>query len=112
MSGDEKNVWFAQLNELNYMEWVIRMEAQLIRLGLWDTVVFEPDSELSEDEVIKAREGWMKKCIMKKMAEARAEIILRVEDSQLLHMWSWDPMEIWMALARVHIARGSMCCRL
>ena len=59
---------------------------------------FEPESELSEDEIVKAREGWMKK-----MAEARAEIILRVEDSQLSHMRSWDPMEIWMALARVYI---------
>ena len=40
------------------------------------------------------------------MAEARVEMVLRVEDSQLAHMWSWDPMEIWMALARVHIAQG------
>ena len=66
-------------------------------------MVFEPDSGLSEDEVVKAGEGWMKKHTMKKMAEARAEIILRVEDSQLSHMWSWDPIEIWIALARVHI---------
>ena len=40
------------------------------------------------------------------MAEARAEIILRVEDSQLAHMRSKDPMEIWNALARLHVARG------
>ena len=46
MSGDEKNVRFAQLNESNYTEWIICMEVQLIRLGLWDTVVFEPDSRL------------------------------------------------------------------
>ena len=57
------------------------MEAQLIHLGLWDAVVFESDSGLSEDEVVKAREGWMKKHTMKKMADARAEIVLRWEDS-------------------------------
>ena len=74
------------------------MEAWLICLGLRDAVVFELESGLSEDEVVKAREGWMKKHTMKKMAEAKAEIILRVEDLQLLHMWSWDPMEIWLAL--------------
>ncbi|KAF8073463.1 hypothetical protein FPV67DRAFT_1398015, partial [Lyophyllum atratum] len=47
-----------------------------------------------------------KKRTAKKMAEARAEIILRVEDSQLSHMRSRDPMEIWSSLARVHVARG------
>ena len=106
MSGNKKNVRFAQLNESNHIEWIICMEVQLIRLGLWDTVGFELDSGLSEDEVVKTREGWMKKHTMKKMAEARAEIILRVEDSQLSHMWSQGPMEIWMALARVYIAQG------
>ncbi|KJA19874.1 hypothetical protein HYPSUDRAFT_106098, partial [Hypholoma sublateritium FD-334 SS-4] len=30
---------FPRLNETNYTEWSIRMEAQLIRLGLWNQVV-------------------------------------------------------------------------
>ena len=66
MSVDEKNVQFAQLNESNYTEWIICMEVQLICLGLWDIVVFEPDSGLLEDEGMKAGEGWMKKHTMKK----------------------------------------------
>ena len=40
------------------------------------------------------------------MAEARAEIILRVEDGQLVHMASRDPMEIWQTLERIHQAAG------
>jgi len=40
------------------------------------------------------------------MVEARAEIILRVEGSQLAHMRDRDPMAIWEALAQVHRARG------
>ncbi|KAJ6605865.1 hypothetical protein B0H10DRAFT_1657796, partial [Mycena sp. CBHHK59/15] len=41
-----------------------------------------------------------------KMAEARAEMILRVDDGQLSHMRSRDPMEIWNDLRDVHRARG------
>jgi hypothetical protein len=40
------------------------------------------------------------------MAQARAELILNVEPSQLAHMRSKDPMEIWNNLKQVHRARG------
>ena len=36
------------------------------------------------------------------MAEARAEMVLWVDDGQLLHMCSEDPMEIWRTLWHVH----------
>ncbi|EIW57750.1 uncharacterized protein TRAVEDRAFT_102351, partial [Trametes versicolor FP-101664 SS1] len=41
-----------------------------------------------------------------KMAEARAELVMSVDDGQLAHMRSRDPMEIWQVLADVHKARG------
>jgi len=40
------------------------------------------------------------------MAEARAELVLCVEPSQLSHMTSRDPMIIWQTLERVHRAAG------
>ena len=58
------------------------MEAVLIRQGLWESVIFD-NAGLIGDSLQTAREAWIKKRSAKKMAEARAEIILRVEDSQL-----------------------------
>ncbi|KAG2159305.1 uncharacterized protein EDB93DRAFT_1040086, partial [Suillus bovinus] len=43
---------------------------------------------------------------VKKVAEARAEIILHVECDQLAHMHDRDPKVIWETLAQVHCARG------
>ncbi|KAG2140894.1 uncharacterized protein EDB93DRAFT_1072688, partial [Suillus bovinus] len=43
---------------------------------------------------------------VKKMAEVRAEIILRVECDQLAHMRDHNPKVIWETLAQVHRARG------
>ena len=42
----------------------------------------------------------------KKWAKAQAGIILHVEDSQLLHVITADPAEIWNQLKLVHRARG------
>ena len=91
---------------------VDHIEAQLIHLGLWDGVVFEPDSGLSDNEVVKARERWMKRHTRKKVAEARAEIVLRVENLQLLHMQSQDPMEIWhwQGFTLCKVLQCSLCC--
>jgi hypothetical protein len=47
-----------------------------------------------------------KKRAKKKIADAYAEIVLRVEDSQLAHMRSHDPEIVWDTLAEVHRARG------
>ena len=106
MSADDRTTHFALLNESNYSEWVIRMEAHLIRQGLWDQVVFEADAGLSDEDATKARDGWIKKHTAKKMGEAHVEIILKVEDSQLSHVRDQDPKLVWEMLARVHIAQG------
>jgi gag-polypeptide of LTR copia-type/Zinc knuckle len=68
------------------------MEAILVREGLWSLV--KPTAEEKN------------KRIQDKMARARAEMILRVEDNQLVHMISPDPMEIWLTLQRIHQAAG------
>jgi hypothetical protein len=81
-----------RLNNSNYLEWAIRMEAILVWEGLWSLV--KPTAEEKD------------KRIQDKMACARAEMILRVEDNQLVHMISPDPMEIWLILQCIHQAAG------
>ncbi|GJE90164.1 hypothetical protein PsYK624_062900 [Phanerochaete sordida] len=116
MSDDPRTVYthshFPLLNETNYPEWIIRLEAYLIRRGLWFGVVViatetAPESVVSDPVALA---GWVEKQWLKrtaeKMAEARAEIILKVDDSQLPHMTSRDPKVILEDLARVHMARG------
>ena len=107
MSGDDSKTRFESLDDSgNYPEWSIRMEAELTRRGLLEVVVFESNAEGTVAEVASAKEAWKKKRTAKKMAEARAEIILQVKDSQLAHMRDRDPMAIWETLAQVHTARG------
>ena len=85
---------------MNYTEWALHMEAILIRGGFWDLI--------TGDEVLdgsKADEGSVK-AFRKKEAQCKAEIDLRVEDSQLPHMVDRSPMVIWKSLTTVHHAQG------
>jgi hypothetical protein len=88
---------FPQLNHMNYAEWALRMEAVLIREGFWDLIT--GDEKLAVD-------GSDMKSFRKREAQCKAEIVLRVEDSQLPHMANRSPMVIWNSLANVHRARG------
>jgi hypothetical protein len=87
-----RSILMKRLNNSNYPEWAIRMEAILVREGLWSLV--KPTAEEKD------------KCIQDKMAHAQAEMILCVEDNQLVHMISPDPMEIWLILQHIHQAAG------
>jgi len=84
------------------------MEAELIRKGLWTNVIeIVMDTEGKEDADIKKEfETKLGKQSASKMAEAQAEMILRVNDGQLSHMQSKDPLEIWRDLQNIHHARG------
>jgi hypothetical protein len=62
--------------------------------------------EKSADEMKKERDGLIAKRDVVKMAEARAELVLSVEDGQLAHMTARDPMEVWENLERLHRAAG------
>jgi gag-polypeptide of LTR copia-type len=92
-----ETVRFPQLNHTNYAEWALRMEAILIRGGFWDLIT--GDEKLAED-------GSDTKAFRKREAQCKAEIVLRVEDSQLPHMADRSPMVVWNSLANVHRARG------
>lgn len=109
MSSDDPKPRFPLLNDTNYVQWSIRIEAELIRKKLWSNVVCiedEPPEDLKPEEKEAWRVAKLAKRSKSQMAEARAELILRVEDSQLAHMKSRDPLEVWEELKKVHVARG------
>jgi hypothetical protein len=99
MSSGE-TIHFPQLNHTNYSEWALRMEAILIRGGFWDLIT--GDEKLAEGEQSETKI----KAFTKREAQCRAEIVLRVEDSQLPHMANRSPKAVWESLASVHRARG------
>ena len=91
------------------------MEAELVWKDLWEWVSGERDMLEVIQEAPAGDDGTptvtkthikenMKEraLVKKKWAEAQAEIILHVEDSQLLHVMSTDPAEIWNQLKLVH----------
>jgi hypothetical protein len=107
MSSETTVVRFAKLDDSNYPEWSVMMEAELVRRGLWSVVMIEVDGSGKDVSMIEAElKAKKSKQDEGKMAEARAEMILRVEGGQLSHMRSRDPLEIWQDLRRVHRARG------
>ena len=80
------------------------MEAVLIQGGgFWDLVTGDEKLEEENDER-------KKQAFKKRQAQCRAEIVLRVEDSQLPHMTGGDLKTIWDALATVHHAQGFGSC--
>ena len=104
MSIDEKTC-FPPLNDDNYMEWSNRMEAELICKGLWDNIQCKVSVEgKTAEEVGEIVMKWCGKHTQKKMVETCAEIILRVEDSQLAHIRGHDPEILWGNLLQVHRA--------
>ena len=87
---DGETVRFACLNDSNYAEWAVRMQAILVRRGLWSQIVNIVVDETGKDATTVAAEieDLKKKRSAEKMDEACAEMVLRVEDGQLPHMHS------------------------
>src|ERR1700692_238943 len=107
MSTYNKIPAFAPLNDTNFSQWSICMEAHLIWKELWGMVVCETDTAgKTEAKVGVIWDDWRQKRTKKKNADDYAEIILRDEDSQLVHMHSHDPETVWDTLAQVHRVRG------
>jgi hypothetical protein len=71
----DRTTCFPPLNNDNYMELSIHMEAELICKGLWDNVQCEVSVEGEEAEEIVMK--WCGKCTQKKRAKICAEIIMR-----------------------------------
>ena len=107
MSSKTTVTHFAKLNDLNYPEWSVIMEAELVWRGLWSVVMVKIDKSGKDKMMIEAELKVKKsKWDEEKMTEAWAEMILRVEGGQLSHMQSCDPLEIWQDLQHVHHAYG------
>ena len=107
MSFKDRTPHFTLLNNTNFHKWSIHIEAHLIWKDLWGTVTCETDTDGKSDAEIEGIwADWRKKQSMKKIMEAYAKMVLRVEDSQLVHMCSKDPEVIWDTLAQVHCAQG------
>lgn len=91
---------FKRLGETNYNEWVIYMEAALMRRGLMDVIngmKTRPLSSASVKAVI---------AFLKMQAKAHAKIILHLESLQLPHIHNCDLKVVWDKLAAVHQAHG------
>ncbi len=108
MSDELFGARFPKLSVGNFAEWRVMMEAELTRRRLWtDIVEVEVDGDgKSESEILVELTTKLKGRDKQKMAEARAEMILRVDIGQLAHMDSKDPREIWGNLQTVHRAQG------
>ena len=106
--SEESTTRFAKLNDANYASWSIMMEAELTQKDLWtNMVVILLDVDKKTNNKQKAEfEKKKGKRKYDKMAQARAEMILRVEAGQLSHMTARDPMEIWKRLKNVHRGQG------
>lgn len=110
--SDDSAVRFTRLGNANYPEWCMRMEAVLTRKGLWKLVEILVSKRKSDGQEKTVAEMDAERATLiaardeEQMAQARAELILRVEDGQLAHMTARDPMVIWQNLERVHRAAG------
>ena len=112
-TGTESSAHFQHLNDTNYTEWSLRMEAVLIRRGLWGMIHPKIDQQkadgMEKDTLMIALEleAALKAHTMTKMNEAQSEIILRLKDGQLSHcLRTNDPHAIWLILESVHHAAG------
>ena len=88
-----ESISVSRLNDSNYAEWAIRMEAILIRYDLWSMVEIFVDTEGKTQQ--KVNEEFAEKKAARardKMARARAEMILQVQDNQLVHLMANDPI--------------------
>ena len=97
---EEKKSGIIKLNEENYGDWSMMMEAVLVRKQLWDIVNGEKVKPLGSDNSTAV------KSFVRKQAEACAELVLAVEGSQLPHLRNMDPAKIWEDLKNIHEARG------
>ena len=105
MLPEDKTLHFAPLNDTNFPEWSIHIEAHLIQKDLWSTITCKTNTDGKSNAKIEAIwTDWRKKQSAKKVPKAYTEIVLRVEDSQLVHMHSKDSETIWDTLVQVHHA--------
>ncbi|KAJ3562429.1 hypothetical protein NP233_g9578 [Leucocoprinus birnbaumii] len=91
---------FANLNDENYHDWKIYMEAVLVKKKVWPVVSGLERHPGGTEGTKKVRDFRAKQYL------ARAEIILHVSPSQLAHCSHDDPMIIWNTLSDTHSPCG------
>ena len=91
---------FDNLTDGTFVEWKIYMEALLTRKQLLPVVDRTERHPGGNEGTKKVWEFYWKQ------AEARAEIILHVSPSQLVHCSDPDPYIIWTNLLNIHLPRG------
>lgn len=89
-----------KLNQTNFEVWIVLIEALLTRKGLEGVALGEVEKPLTGPNSKGVRD-WERK-----NKEARAEIILHVEEDQISHCVSLVASEVIEELTRVHRARG------
>lgn len=90
-----------KLDETNYAEWAVVMQALLVRKGLWEVTGGVNTERPMGGDGSKVVKSWVKKT-----EEARAEITLNVERSQLSHVRAGTAADVWARLETMHQARG------
>ena len=109
----ETSAHFQCLNDTDYTEWSLRMEAILIHRGLWAMIHLEIDKlkadSMEKDMLMITLElkAALKVHTVTKMNKAWAKIILHLEDGQLSHcLWTNDLHAIWLILESIHHTAG------
>ena len=93
---------FEKLDDTNYVEWSIQMEALLDEQDLWDVV------NGTETMPNLGPNSKAVKAFIRKQRLARAKILLYLSNSQIPHarVEDNDPKAIWDNLARIHQSQG------
>ncbi|PSS37202.1 hypothetical protein PHLCEN_2v953 [Hermanssonia centrifuga] len=90
-----------KLNDTNYVEWSMLIEALLVKKNLFDVVSGE-ESRPSGSDNTKAVKAWKRR-----LQEAKSELLLNIELDQLSHTTrTADAHDIWESLRQVHEAHG------
>jgi hypothetical protein len=101
---------FARLGSINYAnDWNVRMEAVLIQKQLWGMIQILVDQTKSngmaktETEIETKRRALAATRDLVKLAEAHAELVLCIEPSQLIHMYTMllvsPPVSLFIAIS-------------
>jgi len=78
----DKSTHFPKLNDVNYVEWSIRMEAELTRRQLWSMIEIVVDEDGKEDEKIAEAMTKKKK---KKRSTARIRVMTRISERKQMN---------------------------
>jgi len=80
------------------------MEAILFHADLWNLVTGDEIWEADEKDPKELKD------FRKRQAACKVEMVLKLDDSQLVHMNNTDPKIVWESLAKVHCTHTFTSC--